>query len=172
MPRNKKKLTHARAHEVFRYSRSSGKLYWKVTLARAYHSIGDEAGCVYSNRGKLYRKVQIDGRTYQVHRVIWLLAYGRWPEYELDHEDGNGLNNRLSNLRDVLHKVGMQNRRRQHNNASGQTGVFWYDGRNRWVAHIGKKYLGCFVSFDTAVKTRKRAATKYGFHINHGREAV
>jgi hypothetical protein len=41
---------------------------------------------------------QLSYNTY-AHQVAWYLTYGEWPSKWIDHIDGDGTNNRLSNLR-------------------------------------------------------------------------
>lgn len=50
-----------------------------------------------------YYFVNAFGRTIQVHRVLWFMAYGYWP-LEVDHKNRKRNDNRLINLRDVTHK--------------------------------------------------------------------
>jgi hypothetical protein len=166
----RRKLTCERARELFRYDRRSGKLYWRVKVGK-FHA-GDEAGCTREQRsGNKYRIVGADGSYYLVHSVVWLMAYGYWPKAEVDHENGDGLDNRLKNLRDVTRKVNCQNTCRRRDNTSGQTGVYRHESGS-WCASISvnkRRHLGSFSSFDEAVRVRKRAEVKYGFHVNHGR---
>lgn len=52
-------------------------------------------------------------------------------------------------------------RKRQTNNTSGHTGVYWVSGRRKWSAEIrvgGKRhYLGSFENVEDAIKARKEA---------------
>jgi hypothetical protein len=48
--------------------------------------------------------------------------YGKWPEHVIDHIDGNKLNNRIANLRDVRLAENSQNRIRANRTAKS-TGV-------------------------------------------------
>ena len=66
-------LTFERANELFRYDPISGKVFRKVTTSS--RSIkGTEAGSLDRKEG--YLRVTVDGRGYQLHRVIMLLVHG------------------------------------------------------------------------------------------------
>ena len=81
-----------------RYTYSDGKLY---------HRNGKEAGTMC--RG--YLRVSFDGKTYPVHRIIWVLVNQEDPGcYVIDHIDQNKLNNKVDNLRKVSHQVNQYNR--------------------------------------------------------------
>src|SRR5210317_121535 len=82
-----------------------GVIRWK--RHRGPCRVGDEAGCVNLSNGG-YRQMRFDGKTYMVHRV--LVAYREWlcnrelsEDKEIDHIDGNPLNNCIDNLRIVPH---------------------------------------------------------------------
>lgn len=53
------------------------------------------------------------------------------------------------------------NRKKQTNNTSGCTGVYWNGRRKKWSAEIRieskKKYLGSFDNLEDAIKARKEA---------------
>lgn len=67
---------------------------WNSTYA------GKRAGSEPSGRGlDRYRKVRICGKGHAEHRVIWLMAYGVWPDERIDHINGDRTDNRLCNLR-------------------------------------------------------------------------
>ena len=92
-------------HRLFRYE--DGKLYNRITRSsRAV--IGAEVGCT---TGKGYLTVNINKRRYWVHRVIWAMHNGRWPEGKLviDHIDTDNTNNKIENLREFSHLENCQN---------------------------------------------------------------
>ena len=112
------------------------------------------------------------GSNVRAHRVIWAIMTGEWPEHEIDHIDGNGLNNRWANLRDVSHDANGKNSKRPSDNTSGIVGVSQMrDGR--WQAYINRDRkrinLGAFKAKGDAIAARKSAEVECNYHRNHGR---
>lgn len=48
-----------------------------------------------------YLRITTNGRQYFAHRLAWLYVHGVWPNEALDHINGDKLDNRIANLRDV-----------------------------------------------------------------------
>jgi hypothetical protein len=163
-------LTFEEADRLLAYDGEN--LRWKVKPNRNIR-VGEVAGTLSRDRnGKVYRRVGVDGKIYAAHRLIWLLVHKTWPENQIDHIDGNSLNNRIENLRDVTHAENHKNRKKTNKNTSGHSGVTRNHGK--WQAGIKVSghdiYLGRFTNLDEAVAARKAAEVKYGFHANHGRD--
>lgn len=85
--------------------------------------------------------------------------------FEIDHRDGNGLNNQRSNLRACTHQQNMRNMRRPSNNTSGYKGVSKCPESSTWRAYITvnrrQKHLGCFRLKIEAAHAYDSAARKY-----------
>jgi len=61
---------------------------------------------------KIYVNVPgIGPKKMAAHRLAWLYVYGNFPINEIDHIDRNGLNNSISNLRDVTRVENCANRK-------------------------------------------------------------
>jgi HNH endonuclease len=110
-----------------------------------------------------YAYAAVDGKKMYLHRFIMQPLEG----FEVDHIDGDGLNNRRSNLRIVSHKQNLRNQRLQARSTSGYKGVSWGKSRCLWGAHIrydGKKrFLGRFPSRDDAARAyNTRASEVFG----------
>lgn len=79
-----------------------------------------------------------------MHRELLLLTN---EDIEVDHRDGNGLNNQRYNLRKTTHQCNQQNVRTT-TGTSQYKGVTWHKDRNKWCAQIktnNKRYhLGRF----------------------------
>jgi hypothetical protein len=135
-----------------------------------------EAGCLSMTnpRSKIaYRYINISRKNYLTHRLVFLLETKRWPKGEIDHIDGNTLNNAFTNLREVSSAENHKNRRKQTNNTSGCNGVSWDTERCLWVSQIqvsGKNiHLGRFRTIEQAYAKRLLAEQQYGFSPTHGK---
>lgn len=98
-----------------------------------------------------YRVATIGRRPYRLHRVAWFLSYGEWPVGEIDHINGDPLDNRLANLRVVSRAENSQNRWRAHaDSGHGYLGATWNRQHKRWqakiVANKARHHLGYFDS--------------------------
>jgi AP2 domain len=95
-----------------------------------------------------------------MHRVLLSLVDGA-SNVLVDHRNGNGLDNRRSNIRVASN---MQNLANQHSRAATSRfkGVSWDSERGAWQANITfayrKKYLGRFVSEVSAARAYDSAA--------------
>jgi len=123
-----------------------------------------------------YMRIKIKGKKYALHRLAWLWYTGTFPPEDLDHINGVKADNRLLNLRAVTTQENMRNVAKWRNNSSGVTGVQWNKAHAAWHVRIGVggkyKHLGYFKDFNEAVAVRKEAEVHYGYHENHGRDAV
>lgn len=86
------------------------------------------------------------------------------PGMEIDHINGNGLDNRKENLRFCSHRQNLQAARKRKANASSKyKGVSWDNRRKRWQARIQgldgtRHWLGRYVSELDAAKAYDKAA--------------
>lgn len=115
-------------------------------------------------QGSGYAACSVRGVTTYMHRLIMGLQPG--DRRNVDHINGDGLDNRRENLRVVRHQENCTNRRRINvRNKTGHSGVF-YDrhGGNPWRAYIDswrRIYLGRFATKEEAVKAREAAEAAY-----------
>ena len=117
--------------------------------------------------------VGIGYQKFHVASIVWCMFNDEWPRFELDHINGDSLDNRIENLRDVPHSVNGKNLPRMSHNTSGVAGISWNKRRETWMPYItanGRRmYLGATADFDLAVLRRKHAEREHMFHENHGR---
>ncbi|MEQ1950960.1 HNH endonuclease [Mesorhizobium yinganensis] len=163
------------------YDPMTGELTWKFRPLSMFAS--QRAFSTWNNRyagmpaftaidKKGYRVGAIQNVFYRASRVIYKREHNVDAD-QVDHEDGDTLNNRLLNLRDVTGQQNQMNMKTPSNNTSGHIGVVWDKAKQKWAARIKHERrhinLGRFNDFDAAVAARKEAEIKYGFHQNHGR---
>jgi hypothetical protein len=148
---NRTDLTGTQLRAMIDYDAMTGAMTWRIRKAR-WIVVGEEAGHVVKKTG--YRVIGINGSTYLAQRLAWLHITDEWPKGEIDHRDGDKVNNRFSNLRDVSGRVNRHNvtKARSHN-ATGILGVHM-KRPGTWTAHIslnGKDiHLGTFNSPELA----------------------
>jgi len=153
---------------MFTYDKDTGELRFKY--ARGCRKANSLAGTFHDG----YLRTKINKNNYMVHRLIWFMNYGFIDaKKHIAHINHNKLDNRLINLRLVEENINHKNKPMQKNNTSGYCGVVWHITRLKWIASITYKdkkiYLGAFVNKEDAIKARKDAEIKYGFHKNHGK---
>lgn len=70
-------------------------------------NVGDCTGAISkTTNGKKYWRVKAGSESYLAHRVVYLLTYGAINnQLVINHIDGNGLNNSVSNLEQVSQKT-------------------------------------------------------------------
>jgi hypothetical protein len=101
-----------------------------------------------------------------MHRVVLEGHLGRalGRREQVDHANGDALDNRLCNLRVATTAQNMWNRGPPKHNTSGAKGVTWDRSRGRWMATIQangrRRSLGRFVDKERAVAAYTRAATE------------
>lgn len=140
-------LTQERVMHLLNYDPYTGVFTRRVRAANCV-KVGDVAGSLDSYG---YRQIKLDNRTYKAHRLAWLYVYGAWPNGQIDHINGDKLDNSLANLREVTHAENQQNSVvAQKNSSSGLRGISWDARVQKWKARItanGKLYfLGYFNS--------------------------
>ena len=99
-------ITKALLDTLFTFDVDSGIVFNKMKTNKRI-VVGKESGC--NDHG--YTKIQIGGKRYLRHRLIYFYVNSVWPEF-LDHIDGNPSNDAINNLRAVSRRENGQNQTR------------------------------------------------------------
>ena len=105
-----KTVSHETADEIALYVLS----HW---------SYDPDTGHIHGRGGRVIGTLRPDGALHALaylptgpasvllHRAAWLLRVGQWPEFEIDHENGDRADNHWRNLRGATKGQNQQNRR-------------------------------------------------------------
>lgn len=136
--------TYERVRELLSYDPATGAFTRLQRIGRCHPGpvVGGRTSHGYIN-------ITIDGRRNYAHRLAYLLMTGNWPDRHMDHIDGNGANNKWSNLRPATQAQNLANRGPARRNRSGFKGIYAHYGK--WIASV---------SFEGKVYRSKSCATK------------
>jgi hypothetical protein len=148
-----------RIQEVLAYIPETGVFIYKKDRTNDVKA-GEIAGTINKTHG--YRVICVFGKRYLAHRLAWLMTYGIWPKIDLDHINGDSLDNRINNLRLATEGQNLANSRIAKNNRSGVKGVCWRRDIGKWSAQIRKdgklKHIGLFATIDEAATAYEEKA--------------
>lgn len=117
-----------------------------------------------TSHGYIARGLRVNGKQKQVYMHRHIMS----PERGMvvDHKNGNGLDNRRSNLRVCTQAQNVANSRMKNTNTSGFKGVCWSEPMQKWVARLTVDYKQVVLGYATS----KRAA--YRMYVNALRQAA
>jgi len=154
-------ITHERVKELFDYH-PDGELIRKIRASN--QPAGKVLGCISLAKDEKYYKIaMINYKFYSLHQLIYFYHHKSWAK-RIDHIDGNGLNNKIENLRECTQSQNIANSKIGKANTSGFKGVTYRKDTNKWQAAImlnGKHIsLGSYEEKEDAAKAYDNSAKK------------
>jgi len=142
----------------FEYNQD-GTLFWKE--GHGSKKKFDRVGSV-DRHG--YLQVHIGEHNVFVHRIIWFMHHGTYPD-QIDHINRDRTDNRIENLRAADNSSNQRNVGLRKDNSTGHKGIHIADGK--YLARIRFKnvrhYLGVFKTLEEAVQAyRDKEVELYG----------
>ena len=158
-------LTQAELHRIICYNPLSGNFMWRIATGRRVR-VGDIAGSLLRDRADRQRwRMNIHSRSYYVHRLAFLYMKGRWPRGQIDHKNGDTLDNSWLNLRECTGFQNQANRGPNKNNKLAIKGVSYNKKTKKFQASLranGKRVHQSYHSTsEDAARAYKRAAKKF-----------
>lgn len=142
---------------LFSYDPDTGIVTRRV-FVNSRAKVGDVVGYLDPSG---YLRVRIGSKNYRLHRIIWMILYGYFPEHQVDHKNKNKLDNSKNNLREVSPQCNMRNCSTYRTNTTGVKGITYNPCRRKFIARIMSegetKPLGYFKDFTEAVCHRYAA---------------
>lgn len=146
-------LTQERLKQLLSYDPETGVFMRLISVRGMRKQLGSQ-----HNNG--YWQVCVDYKIYLAHRLAWLFMYGEFPHDQLDHINGDRLDNRVCNLRLVTNKQNHENLKLHKNNMSGWRGVHFCNREGKWIARVVHNqttfYAGSYFSREDAAEAAKK----------------
>ncbi len=117
-----------------------------------------------NNNSDGYCQVGFNGTKVLYHVIIWILSTGKdIPQgMEIDHINGNKLDNRIDNIRLVTKRGNQQNRKKHR--AGRLVGASYRKGHNDWQSFIGINKNNIFLGY---YKTEQEGHEAYIIACKH-----
>ena len=159
-------ITQEYLKSILDYDKETGDFTWKVEKG-----IRNRLGSIAGTLSQGYMRIEINGKKYMAHRLVWLYTYGYFPKDSIDHMNNKREDNRLINLREATNQQNAFNRGKHSNNTSGFIGVCWNINANKYIAKCGyngsKYYLGYFDDPAEASKVYQEFTKKLYAEFHH-----
>ena len=185
IPLNKKTLSTKIVREFLNYDQHTGFFMWKAR-SRDWFSREQDwkmwntryaervAGKVHKDKtGYPVLQIKVLGKLHIASRLAFLWMGEELPE-QVDHDDGDSLNQRWDNLLASNHAENGRNQSMSRNNTSGVSGVCWHKAVSKWQAGgrlDGKtKHLGYFNDINEAAAAVSKFHAENGYTARHGQE--
>lgn len=157
-------LTREMLKEVLVYDEVCGQFYRKNKVRKGLHT-GEVAGSITSTG---YWRITIDRKEYLAHRLAWFYMTGTWPDKDVDHINGNPLDNRWDNLRLCSKRESNLNRGAMSNSRTGIKGVKLLPS-GRYQVLVDNKSYGTYPDTDLAELVAQEVRSKlHGEFARHG----
>lgn len=136
--------------EILNFNSISGVFTWKGDRSQRV-----KAGSIAGTRnGQGYVEIKIHGKSFQAHRLAWIISTGIAPLEQIDHINRIRTDNRIANLREASRSENLQNTTLSASNKSGVKGVSFNTRVGKWVAQIcvnkKKTHIGYFSKIEDA----------------------
>lgn len=126
----------------------NGKCYWKsreviTKYDKSWNSRYENKEITAISEGYIVLRFTYQKEVYRIklHRVIYALYNNKWPNYILDHKDGNKLNNKISNL--IPSNKSENGRNSKAKSESGYKGISECKRTGKWYyrLHVNGKTI-------------------------------